>query len=276
MDYSFIRENFDINNITKSILSIQISLDGFSFVISPSDSHTIVDYIYIKRIESQNNHRLIEELTSFNGFDQKEFYSIRIIVHETNFTLVPDTIFDLKDMKTYLKLNHPPRSKSKNISHRIPAAKAVCVFSMEESLLDILKNKFPGADFYHTSLPLSSSAINKNLQGCYIQCFEKTVEVVVVRDQKLVFYNVFELQNENDLVYYVLSVYKSTGLDPHLHPLFISGILPGTSASIELAGKYVKDIQFYIPEGILFPEQGEPQFPTHYFINHKEILNCEL
>ncbi len=107
MDYSFIRENFDINSISKSILSIQVSLDGFSFVISPAENQQNPDYIYINRLDS-NSGNLLSALSSFTGFDSREFYAIRIIIHVSTFTLVPDAFFDLKDMKAYLNLNHIP------------------------------------------------------------------------------------------------------------------------------------------------------------------------
>jgi hypothetical protein len=276
MDYSFIRENFDINSIAKNILSIQVSLDGFSFVISPVENQQSVDYIYIKKIEKQDSENLIDALSSFQGFDQKEFYAIRIMIHETFFTLVPEPIFDLIDMKAYLKLNHPPRAKSKNLSNRISAANAVCVFSLEESLYELLKKKFPGADFCHTSLPFCTMALNKSSDGAFIQCYEKTMELAIVKDQKLALYNIFDLQDENDILYFVLNTYKSTGLDPATNPLLISGLLPKTSDKLNLIGKYIKDIRFYATDYIIIPEEGESNFPSHYFLNHREILNCEL
>jgi hypothetical protein len=276
MDYSFVRENFDINSIANNILSIQISLDGFSFVISPVENQQSVDYIYIKEIEKQDSENLIDALSSFQGFDEKEFYAIKIMIHETFFTLVPEPLFDLRDMKAYLKLNHPPRLKSKTLSNRISFADAVCVFSIEESLYELLKKKFPGADYYHTALPFCTMALNKSTNGAFIQCYNKTMELAIVKDQKLALYNIFDLHDNNDIIYFVLNAYKSTGIDPVTHPLQISGQLPKTSETIKLAGKYIKDIRFYITDYIIIPGEEESAFPSHYFLNHREILNCEL
>jgi len=276
MDYSYIREEFDIANIAKSILSIQVSLDGFSFVITSSENQNNIDYIYIKSTKSPNIKGVEDELESFKGFDLKEFYSIRIMIFEPGFTLIPDSFFDLRDMKAYLRLNHPTKSKTKNISNRILAAKAVCVFTMEESLYELLKKKYPGADFCHTSLPLCSMAINKGNDGCFIQIYGKSFELVIIKDHKLNLYNVFDFQSENDIIYFVLNAYKSTGLDPLIHPLLIAGLLQKSSDITTIAGKYIKEISFYNSGNFNIPELEEYQYSSHNFLNHKEILNCEL
>ena len=276
MDYSYISEDFDINSISISILSIQISSGGFSIVISPVDSLKSPDYIYINRPEESSPERLVASLLSFNGFDLKEFYAIRIIVHEPFFALVPENIFDLQDMKAYLNLNHPPRLKSKALSNRISAAGAVCVFSIDQTLYLLLKNKFPGADFCHSSLPFITMALNKKTDGCFVQCYEESIELAVIRNQKLVHYNIFEIQDGNDIVYFILNAYKSIKLNKLIHPLFVSGLISPDSDALKLARKYIKDFQLYSSEAVIIPEKESSQYPTHYFLNHREILNCEL
>jgi len=275
MDYSFIRENFDINAITKSILSIQVAPDGFSFVISPVENRQSPDYIYIRRLNAENEN-LSDELSGFKGFDLKEFYYIRIIVHESTFALVPDDIFDLRDMKAYLNLIQPEQIINKAFSNPIILAKAVSVFSIDESLYKLLKNKYPGADFCHSSLPFCTMALNKSVDACFIQVYEKSAEVAVVKEKKLAFYNIFEIHDINDLVYFILNVYKSVSLSPLTHPLYIAGVILKDSEGATLLKKYIKDMRFYTTDYVILPEEGDSNFPSHYFLNHREILNCEL
>ena len=102
------------------------------------------------------------------------------------------------------------------------------------------------------------------------------MELAIVKDQKLALYNIFELQDENDIIYFVLNAYKLTGLDPVTHSLFISGLLPKTSDAVNIVGKYIKNIRFYTTDYTIIPGEGESTIPSHYFLNHREILNCEL
>lgn len=276
MEYSYIREDFDITLISKRILSIQISLDGFSFVINSIEENGGFDYIYIKTIDTATTESLIDELTKFTGFDLKEFYAIRIMLLESRFALIPETFFDLQDMKTYLKFNHPPKVKTKNISNRIPATKAVCAFSVDEELYDLLRKKYPGADFYHTSLPFCSMAVSSGIDGCFVQVYQNSLEIAIVISGKLMLYNIFEYQNENDIVYFILNAYKSASISTLTNPLIIAGILPAKSDVVTIAGKYIKDISFYKMNSIILPDSDSNHYVTHYFLNHKEILICEL
>lgn len=275
MDYSYIRENFDIKSISKCILSIQVSLDGFSFVICPSDNKNHPDYIFIKRLSGESQ-SLTDALKSFTGFDLLEFYAIRIIFHESTFALVPDTLFDLKDMKTFLSLNHASLDNRKALSNSIPAIKAECVFSMDELLYKLLKKKFPGADFCHSSLPFCSMAINKSQDGCFIQVYEKSIELAVIKEKQLLLYNIFDLQDTMDVLYFVLNAYKTTGLSTLIHPIYIAGVLQKNAETTALLSKYLKDIRYYSSDFVTISEKGEFEYPSHYFLNHREILNCEL
>ncbi|MCB8994825.1 MAG: DUF3822 family protein [Bacteroidales bacterium] len=276
MEYLYIREDFDIHSISEKILSIQISLDGFSFIINPFNKKEKSDYIFIRRIDLNDPDSLPEALDSFKQFDQKEFYAIRIIFHEKTFTLVPDSLFDLSDMKAYINLNHPSLSRKKNISSRIIQAEAVCIFSVEQDLYDLLRKKFPGADYCHSSLPLITFALNQKTDGCFVQCYERSLEIASIKNGGLFMYNIFELQDINDIVYFILNSFKSAELDPQFNPLLIAGVLPEKSEAIAVARKYIKDIRFYSSNYSLTVGKGELQYPLSYYLNHREILNCEL
>jgi len=276
MDFSFIREDFDINSIAKSMLSIQINPDGFSFVICPVNSIQNPDYIYIKTIDNPETENLKDALLSFNGFDLKEFYSIRIMFPESTFALVPESIFDLQDMKAYLKLTHPPQAHKKPLSHMVAGVGAICVFSIDESLFKLLRKKFPGSDFCHTFLPLCTYALSTRQDGCFIQIYKNMMELLMIKDQKLLLYNIFELQNENDIAYFTLNAYKTSQMDLISNPLCIAGFLTENSEAINISGRYIKNIRYYSADDINKAQFGSLNYPLNYFLNHREILNCEL
>ncbi len=275
MEYSFIRENFNINSISDSILSVQVSPGGFSFVIDSQDNPDVPRYIYINETVPGTGD-LRSELSLFTGFDLKEFHSIRIIVHNSIFALVPESLFDLQDMKAYLNLNHTGIQGRKAFSNKVSAAAAVSVFSVEEDLFRLLRLKFPGADFCHSSLPFCTNALNSKTDGCFLQVYSGSVEIAVVLKGKLVQYNVYEVQGENDIVYFVMNSYKSIGLNPLSHPLTVSGKLKDSSEALTVAHRYLKDIRFYKPGDYSVTGSFNAEYPAHYFLNHREILNCEL
>jgi hypothetical protein len=276
MIHSFIRDSFDLSAISDKILSIQVSQDGFSFVIQSPEEVRAPDFIYIRNNPDPISGNLLTVLKEFTDLDLKEFYNIRILMHETRFALVPEEIFDLQDTKAYLKVNYPHESEGKSISNAIPGAGAVCVFIMNEALYKLLKTKFPGADFCHTSLPFCSMAGNISGDSCCIQVYGKTMEVAAFSDKKLLLYNIFNLQNGNDIVYHVLNTYRTIKANPDQVPLIISGLLKENSEIHYLAARYIKNISFYKAEGFRNTGIPEDDIPPHYFINHKEVLHCEL
>lgn len=272
MNYSFVREDFDKNSISGSILSIQVLPDGFSFVISPADKKFSPGYILV----STGNDAIAGGMGNFNEFDNKEFHSIRVIICENNFTLVPEYLFDLKDMKSYLRLNHPVRKNRKYLSNLIRPLQVVTVFSMDEGVYRLVKNKFPGADFCHTSLPLFTYAANTERDCCIIQVYEKSMELVIIKQKNLRFYNMFLISSDNDIVYHTLNTYRSQFLDQLSFPLLISGSISPESDAGRLLPRYIRYTDYYDAGNYNLAETGNGSCPPHYFLNHREILECEL
>jgi hypothetical protein len=92
-------------NFEESHLSIQFSLDGFSFCIFHKDSKTF-KALYDYNFEESNNspQKLLENISSiFDNEDllQKKYHSVNISHINELSTLVPKPLFD-KDKITYV------------------------------------------------------------------------------------------------------------------------------------------------------------------------------
>jgi len=97
----------NISNTASNILSIQVSLNGFSFCISDQDRQIIA-------VEQDNfgvtltpNQMLDKIKFAFdnNPLLKKDFKTIEVIHQNDIYTLVPKVIFDANYTKDYLKYN---------------------------------------------------------------------------------------------------------------------------------------------------------------------------
>ena len=99
----------NLTNLIDSHLSIQFSLDGFSFCIFHIDSKTFTA-LYDYRFQEINKspQKLLENISSI--FDkeellQKKYDSVNISHINELASLVPKSLFDEKKIKDYLRFN---------------------------------------------------------------------------------------------------------------------------------------------------------------------------
>jgi len=72
-------------------------------------------------------------------------------------------------------------------------------------------------------------------------------EIIVLQENKLLFFNSFEYQTPQDFIYYVLFVYEQLKLDTNNDTLHVFGMIDNQSDLYALAYTYIKNITFVKP-----------------------------
>lgn len=101
----------------------------------------------------------------------------------------------------------------------------------------------------------------------------QVIELIIKKDNDLLFYNVFKWDSNEDILYFLLFTIEQFQLNQNTLQLSIAATLPADHALFTLIKKYVRYIQFFSSKAIDMPIEN---LPNHYFFN---ILNghlCEL
>ena len=69
-------------------------------------------------------------------------------------------------------------------------------------------------------------------------------EVIVVQNQKLLFFNSFEYQTPEDFLYYLLFTAEQSNLNPEIFPLELLGTIDQNDPFYAIAYKYIRNISF--------------------------------
>jgi hypothetical protein len=67
--------------------------------------------------------------------------------------------------------------------------------------------------------------------------------LVVLEQDKLIFYNAFDFQTENDVLYYLLFVAEQLSLDPDQFKLYVLGKMTHEHAIFEKMYQFVRNVQ---------------------------------
>jgi hypothetical protein len=281
-DISFIDKTYESTLTYSYHLSVQISLDGFSFcVLDISKGKYIVLKSYnffLKRPRLLFKH--VQEIISKEDMLNQEFRSIEILYSTNIFTLVPQSFYQKGAIEKFVSFNHIHERGFATEKAFLPKSEAWCIYDIPENLKDYLHSKFPKAINRHNVFPLVERVLKANRnytdrQQVHLNFFRNYFEVVAISGVKLTFCNVFNYINEKDALYYLLYIFDQLKLSADTTELVVHGQLSQVAPLYHLFKKYIKRTSFAKPNTMFSYSYTFSQVPEHYFTSLFDIYKCE-
>jgi hypothetical protein len=281
-DICFIDKSFDPEQTNLYHLSIQISLDGFSFAILdiPKGKYTVLksSNFFLKRPRL-----LLSKVTEVMDDDEHlklKFKSIDIIYSSENFTLVPQAFFQQGAAEKFFGFNHEIERGYVLDKTLLPKAEAWCIYNIPENLKEFLALKFPKAIIRHNLYPLIEKSLKENRnfpdrKQVHLNFFRSYFELVVISGTKLLMCNQFNYSAESDVSYYVLYVFEQLKLPADSTELIFYGGIPQTNPIYQTFKKYIRKTSFAKPTSLFSYSYTFNQSPDHYFTTLLDLYKCE-
>ncbi|TDQ25791.1 uncharacterized protein DUF3822 [Tenacibaculum caenipelagi] len=254
-------------------LSIQFSLDGFSFCISNSKTKEVIlftEYTFSSSIASPE--LLLEEIIRVFDTDkdlQQDFTSV-FAIHQNNLaTLVPNKLFDRNSLASYLKYT-VKTLKTDFITydlHDIIAANTVYIPYV--NINNYLFQNFGEFEYKHHSTVLINKLLIYSKENSENQFFvhvsSNYIDIVVCKEGNLIFYNSFPYTTKEDFIYYILFTAEQLQMDPNTFQLTFIGDIEKESDLYSITYTYVRNIHFMNPVNSFFTDDEE-------FSNHSNFI----
>jgi len=234
-------------------LSIRISTNGFCFCgYTPTIPDSLQHYMFLpdeERSLAANFNKAIEEVPFIQNGEQ---YSVKVIIENTEYTCLPNEYDNKEEYKQYYSLCFPKSNENiEIISNKLNAQGFTIVFPVEQSLYEEIQ-KLGEITFYTPASVIAgfmySQAIEKDkYMLAYIQ--NHKVLFISVKDKKIELINSFKGNQGQDILFYLLSIWKEQGLSQTEDTLYLCGdriieeILLTTS-------KFIKNIKRLNPNTI--------------------------
>jgi hypothetical protein len=201
-----------------------------------------------------------------------------LIVSSHASALIPADLYENGRENAFLNLTHPQTRGQESLSGYIATAAATVVYP--KPLLDASLQKRPSLLIRHHSEIFLSAALSTNAAEnparVHIHAENGRFDIAVVKENRLTLYNSFLFRAGEDLVYYIMAVYKQLGMDTAHIPIYISGKIAAESELHKLICKYAADVRFEPLHGVIHTAENLSGVPPHMFsILFRSIL-CVL
>jgi hypothetical protein len=222
-EFHFQQETFGVNKDVLYDLSIQASLDGFSFIFQRVDSNDIEYFQYFPAQFTNYSHLLrnFREITESDAISNREVNKVSIILSDRNFSLVPPLLYSDKLLGYLFPAKQKQDARDIIVNH-LEHPDATLTFSIPKSIADFVIEKFPGCSVEHAVSRIISNFYPAK-EVLYIHFHTSWFYALTGMDSQHFYVNSFEFREETDILYYLSAIIQQLGLTGN--PVFLSGLI---------------------------------------------------
>ena len=238
-------------------LSIQFSLDGFSFCIHTS-KQTLLFSNYPFDKKKQTPEKLLKEITFIFETDtnlQQDFEKV-LVIHQNNLaTVVPNEYFNENNLKDYLNFTIKTLATDFISYDSIDLIEAKNVYVPYININNYLFQNFGEFEYKHHASELIEKLIEVNTietKQVYINVAKTSFDIVVLEQKQLILYNSFTYNTKEDFIYYILFVAEQLTLDTETINFFLMGSINKEDELYQITYNYIRNISFLQSDNAIF------------------------
>ncbi len=229
-------------------LSIQLSLNGFSFLVKSKEDGECLAYKHHKLQNIKLIDELIRKADSIIATDpllSNTYTSAIAFFIDQKATLVPQEFFDVNNLRKFYEFNQSLGEYDELNYNIIPSAEAYTVFSLPNYLSNSFYNVLPNIKFLHQSTKLIEIGIKHSSDlNVVLGLNAGFFDIAIIEQNSLLLYNSFEYTNPQDFIYFFLYPLFQLKLDPSEIIVSLVGEESQNKAIIEVLKTKVHSITY--------------------------------
>ncbi len=154
------------------------------------------------------------------------FKKVYVVSVPSSYTLVPEEIFRSEEKQHILAFNFAS-IEGKALNNSCKESQVEIVFGMDRLIYEFCCRSLVNPQFVHPIRPLLS-LWKKQSQNClpkqmYVVLQKKSMDIACYERGQLLFVNSFGFEHSEDIIYYILYVWKQVGMDQLMDQIRLTG-----------------------------------------------------
>ena len=211
------------------IMSIRLRSGGLSFsAYSPSVSESF----FYRDVEFDRTRPYVSSLKECffeNDFLTWFYKQVNVVWVTSQYTLVPAAVFQEKQKAGLLAFTFSS-PEGRCLSNELKDEQAELVFGVDEDVYEFCSRSLVNPRFVHHVGPLLSLWKKQSRarlpRQLYVVLHRRRMDVACYAQGNLLFVNSFEYEHTDDILYYILYVWKQVGMDQQKDQLRLFGDVP--------------------------------------------------
>jgi len=261
-------------------LSIQVSLDGFSFALLnvKDQKYTAIQFYDIQ--ECHNYSELaekIEQIIAQQELLQQHYSTVAICICNSINSLTPKDLYKKNYGKELLGFNQILLQNEEESNDWLKSIDCFNSYVTAKELKRCFDKYYPNHTWKHQSTVFIESVMQhyklNEETTIYISVQNAYFQLIVLEGRKLKFYNGYDYRSGEDMIYYILFACEQLNLNPDQTPIVIAGEIEINSEAYKFIHRYIRNISFTNRNPNYTYSFVFDQIPSHYFY---QLLNLHL
>jgi hypothetical protein len=280
--FSIVDESFDPALSSSYYLSIQVSLDGFSFCTYDPIRNRFIQFKETIFVKPDADWSLTLNLINTEDLFKLWYKKVIILYNTSHYTVIPSSLYKSEKAEALLSFTHHESLEGKLLqTNKIRMADVMNLFAVPTSVLNGITKATSCGTIHHihhlTPFLESEPKIDINREKdtvIRLLLGENQFDVVILEHKELKLCNHFTFSNENELLYFLLFIYDQAKIQPEKTQVLASGNVNRSSNRFDLLKSYFKNIAIESPESHLIFGFDTRQIDQSKHINLFNSILC--
>lgn len=247
--------SLDFKNLEENHLSIQLSLDGFSFCTYNKTENDFCAYGLYKfentTVTPYQHLDLISEIFNNEELLQLKYKSVSVSHFNNLNCQVPLPFFDKDKLDQYFKFTVKVLDNDYITFDNITNSDIVNVYIPFVNINNFLLDKYGSFEYKHSSTILIEKLLQEfkhfSTDCCFVNVTNNYFEIVVIKNNRFELFNCYKFNTKEDFIYYILFTAEQLQLNPEELKLVLLGDIEKDSELYIIVYQYIRNISFYTP-----------------------------
>lgn len=233
-------------------LSIQLSLDGFSFCIYNGATQALEAYSTYELQSESSPYKLLELIKEIFETDEllQPIYSSVSVSHFNNLvTQVPKAFFNPDELASYLQYSIKILEDDYITYDEISGTDIINVYIPFVNINNYFVERFGSFVFKHSSTvfieKIAQEFKHNDENTIFVNVFNGSYELLALKGNKPQLFNSFSFTTKEDFIYYILFTAEQLEWNPEEFSLVLMGDIEKDSEIYSTVYNYVRNVSFY-------------------------------
>ncbi|MCT4614584.1 MAG: DUF3822 family protein [Marinifilaceae bacterium] len=244
-DFIYLDSNFDKNKSKQYKLSIRVSTDGYCFLISHGLNCLAISHF--TKFEEANKDKGFEQYFDSNQYINLSFKKINIFWQSNKISFIPKVHVQQIKLEYLFSTCHQFSDELDELKLAEVNDEILAVYSIPTKFKEFFEKKFGKISIRHNAEEFYKYAINTkqnpDSKTVFVLIQESCFFVAIPNNEKKHYMNSYEFNFENDIIYYILNIYKSLNIDPKSSKLIIEGNVQTYSRLASTLNQYLSNVE---------------------------------
>ena len=267
-------ERNKIKNRLHNRLSVQVSLNGLSFLVTRPESGEVV-FFHEKILDySTTPEELLMEIESIlfdNEILNSNFQEVLLVYSTPIYSLVPRSLFDETKASEYLKFNSKILANDYMAHDVLESHDIVVVYVPFMNINNFFFEKYGSFSYYHSTTILLKSILENekySLPKMYLHFQKNSFDCVVLKNGELQLCNSYSYKTPEDFIYYTLFCMEQLKLNPETLPVLLCGEIEKDDENYNIAYTFIRNIEFVESKSTITKITSEDKSHQHFILKN--------